>query len=248
MPRRRVVRHSSAVLNPKHLVVPLASVSEDGLVHRYLGTAFFVAPGMVMTARHVLDVALPDGLAIAAGLAESPRISPHHVTVAYLDQEHDIAIGGVDNWPLDDHLSITGDDEYTINRMVMTMEYSASERTDASGDGDDVVRSVASVHIGHVVRSYVRGFGQMNPAHGFDVSYPAFAGASGAPVMDYEELFVVGMILGNVERHLIPAFMERIEGPDNAVVEDRRYFLPQGYAIAARHLRDALAALRASGA
>jgi len=64
----------------------------------------------------------------------------------------------------------------------------------------------------------------------FDTSFPALQGASGAPVLLNLDFSVVGMLVANVERHLLPAQIVRIEdGP--ATSEETRYYMPFGQAL-----------------
>jgi hypothetical protein len=96
----------------------------------------------------------------------------------------------------------------------------------------------ANWHQGHIVRAYLATLGHQQPTSCVDLSFPAFRRASGAPVLHADSGEVLGMIVANVERHLMPAHLERVER-DDGVVEEIRYFLPNGQAIRATHLRDA---------
>lgn len=75
-----------------------------------------------------------------------------------------------------------------------------------------------------------------------DLSFAAFKGASGAPVIEENSGKVLGMIVGNINRHLLPAQMERVEMPDG-VTQTISYFAPYGRAIRARHLKASLEAM-----
>jgi len=77
------------------------------------------------------------------------------------------------------------------------------------------------------------------PTEVLDLSFPALKGSSGAPIIVEHDGMVTGMIVANIERHLLPAQVERIETVDG-IVEERRYFLPIGKAISSIHLREAL--------
>jgi hypothetical protein len=54
---------------------------------------------------------------------------------------------------------------------------------------------------------------------------------------------VLGMIVANTERHLLPAHLERIERSDNSI-EEIRYFAPYAQAIRAMHLNATLEAAK----
>ena len=72
-----------------------------------------------------------------------------------------------------------------------------------------------------------------------ELSFPALKGASGAPVMSGQfELW--GVIIANVNHHLLPAQIETIYDDDGRVVEETQYMLPQGLAVHVNVIREFL--------
>jgi hypothetical protein len=63
-----------------------------------------------------------------------------------------------------------------------------------------------------------------------ELSFPALRGASGAPVVEIRgtALFAHGVIVANTEHHLLPAHIETVLDSKNQLLEERKYFLPQG--------------------
>lgn len=57
------------------------------------------------------------------------------------------------------------------------------------------------------------------PTEVLDLSFPALKGSSGAPIIVEHDGMVTGMIVANIERHLLPAQVERIETVDGIVEE-----------------------------
>ena len=80
-----------------------------------------------------------------------------------------------------------------------------------------------------------------------ELSFPAFRGASGAPVMFHEtgtrvlmgqeSYGIVGVIVANASYHLLPAQIESVIDVENNYVEEIRYMLPQALAVNIQHLR-----------
>jgi hypothetical protein len=226
---------------PTEAVVPLVTVNPQtpGRVKHYLGTGFFVTPTLLLTARHVLQVPVPAGDRVAAVLIDQAAwVLADDIQFS---QQHDIASCRVDR-PEDAraHLALEDDDTFTYNIDVMSVEYSGVTH-EVLATGDTATIFPPSFRRGHVVQRYTSSFGVATGSHVLDVSYPALKGASGAPVFySFLKTGVVGMIVGNVERHLMPAQVLRVEGPGERV-EEISYFLPQAQAIRTVHLREHMA-------
>jgi len=116
------------------------------------------------------------------------------------------------------------------------MEFSGTHE-EALQDGTLAMNLVWYNHKGHIIRSYMSQYPEKVPTDSLDLSFPALRGASGAPVLSERQGAVIGMIVANVERHLLPAQVERIEH-DARLTEERRYFLPFGKAIGWPHLKE----------
>lgn len=205
-----------------------------------------------MSAAHVLGV-VPEGdaqLHVAhLYLVKRGEIIPtFRIQPVYVDQKHDIAIGKVKEWPYDEHYSIDSTGRIVMNVDVLTYEYSASHAFRDDSSGRTELKFIPTFHKGHITRKYVDDSGFQRPVECIDLSYPAFKRASGAPVIVNDGSFsVVGLIIANVERQLLPAHLERIESP-GGIVEERRYFLPMAQAIQAVRLRATLKAAKESWA
>ncbi len=80
-------------------------------------------------------------------------------------------------------------------------------------------------HKGNVVSYFTSTIKEKAPVPSLLTSFPAFQGASGAPVIwanrDTKEFSVVGMITGNVETELQPAQTIRIEEEDGSFDETK---------------------------
>lgn len=227
---------------PQSLIVPVVSgVANSGLADELWGTGFFVGPRLLMSAKHVLGVQPPLGHCLSVVHIDPRPPYPIAINAVYCDPNFDVAIARVDEWPNEEYLSITPGDVLIMNHGVLTVEYSPTRQHVPLPGGVFAMDISANWHQGHIVREYVSDFGHLHPTRVIDLSYPAFRRASGAPVVHNTSGEVLGLVVSNVERHLMPAHLERIESPDG-VVEEVRYYVPNGQAIRANHLRDCLQA------
>lgn len=132
-----------------------------------------------------------------------------------------------------------------MNSNVLAIEYSEPGRNVPLDDGTTAMGIGPNWHKGYMVREYTARFGHEGPTGCLDLSFPALRGASGAPVVDENTGLVLGMIVANVERHLMAAQIERVIRSDNTI-DEVRYFAPYAQAIMALHLRQALAECKLS--
>lgn len=229
--------------HPLAVVVPIVTVRPErpGRIHDFLGTGFFVGPTRFLTARHVLDVRLPPWLAIAT-VSHDPLVTTV-VDHIQLDPRRDIASGWGERpeGQATEYLQVEPTDVLKYNLDVMSVEYSSTRQGVPQDTGDRAIVFSPCFRKGNVVQRYTSDFGVASGSQCLDLSYPALKGASGAPVFYSDDARVVGMVVGNTERHLIPAQVTRVDSPDG-VTEEVRYFLPVGQAIHAQHLREHLAA------
>jgi hypothetical protein len=222
-----------------NVVVPIVSASpETGRVYELWGTGFFVEPKLLMSAKHVLGAQMPDGQRLCV-IQRDPDLRLVPISGIYLDPEFDLAIAMVQDRTEFEHLVLADSSTLPYNVPVLTVEYSATEQTVARPDGDVQMIVIESWHHGNVIRGYQSTFGHAHPTEVIDVSYPAFRGASGAPVFRADNGDVLGLVVANIGRHLLPAYLERIE-TDEGVAEEIRYYVPNAQAIGVRHLRNCL--------
>jgi len=202
-----------------------------------LGTAFFVKEdGLLMSAKHVLAVAPgPDEAIVALPMAVQPP-TYHLLRDLSVSEHFDIATVWIAEKPERIEVLPIADADAPLNLDILTMEFSGTVVT------PDLAHINPYHRKGHVICRYPSNFPEPTPTNVLDLSFPALKGSSGAPLVVEGEWTVTGMIVANVERHLLPAQVERIESKDGAV-EERRYFLPTGKAISWSHLREFLAGL-----
>ena len=228
--------------NALSVIAPVVTrtVGMQDRVHDLLGTSFLVGQRLFMSAKHVFGVIPQVGQELAV-VSHGEALSAHLAEVIYQDPKHDIAIARVTQWPGDGGpLAITPTDILTMNSNVLTGEFSPTRSGVQLSDGRTAMAISVNWQKGNIVREYRPDFGYANETACIDLSYPALKGASGAPVIEEQSGYVLGMIVANIERQLMPAQVERTERPDGTKDEVIRYFLPSAQALRASHLREAL--------
>ena len=73
-----------------------------------------------------------------------------------------------------------------------------------------------------------------------ELSFPALKGASGAPVLSNGSFELLGVIKANVGYELLPAQIESIHDQSGTVMEETKFFLPQGLAVNVAEVRNFL--------
>lgn len=196
----------------------------------FLGTAFFFRRGsrvLAATAAHCIP-----NFEIPHVLLMSGAKGNHKVTVAAIDKAADACLLLPASEPQD--VSVSLSDEVTVqgNITLQTYEYSATELVGNTWNINPATR------MGNCVRQLKEpAFLGLGAEHVLELSFPALRGASGAPVIELKgnDLLVRGVIVANAERHLLPAHIETVLTDDNALLEERKYFLPQAAAVSSVH-------------
>lgn len=234
-------------LQPTRSIVPIIRYSPLQPIAEILGTGFFVGtPEMlaVVTAKHVFTAcSLKDDekFAIAFLTEKGAAIVALSRVIGSLD--FDVAAADVDSQHLPGAFPLPlGVSDPPLNRDVFTYEYSGSV-IEKPYPGHTHVSFDPYAHKGNVVRLYTSKFPEAKPTPALLTSFPALQGASGAPLIMEDAkakcFAVVGMMVANVERHLMPAQVVEVhDGPE--FHEKISYFLPLGKALARVALAQAL--------
>lgn len=237
----------SLIRYPDESVLPILEVRDDGTPEAFLGTGFIVSPkGVLVTARHVLANRPADSnclVAVAieahdAGYREFRQI--HNVRFS---STADVAVAELRNLEGLRTLSLSRGEAPT-NVDVVAVDHSATQVT-VDEWGRRVARFFPGTLKGNIVRHYVSDFGSTRGIRCFDTSFPALAGASGAPVLVQPRFVVAGMLVANVERHLLPSQILTVHDR-GSVTEEVRYHLPFGQALESDEVIAALEALGVS--
>jgi len=226
-------------LRPELSIVPIVRAQKDMPVRELLGTGFFVgmAPKLrLVTAKHVVeDCQLADGDRIAIAFRTDKGISIVAVSRFIGSPDFDIAVGEIETSLIPTAVGLTlSRHDPALNGDVFTYEYSGT-RIEKTTPTHTLVSFEPYTHKGNIVRSYESTFPEKVKTPCFLMSFPALQGASGAPLLSgtasKKSIAVVGMTVGNVEKHLLPAQVVTIrDGKD--FEESISYFLPFGRALA----------------
>jgi hypothetical protein len=227
----------AAELKPDRAIVPIVRYAPERPISEVLGTGFFVGNMEtihLVTAKHVISSSpLAEGEKFALVFNDGKGTAIIAISQVRAARDFDVAVCSVSRSHLElaVPLAIARSDP-ALNDDVFSYEYS-STRIERTATGTHVSFDPYT-HKGNVVRSYVSTFPETVKTPTILTSYPALQGASGAPVIapgpKRQSFAVVGMLVANSERHLLPAQVVKIEdGPSYS--ETTSYFLPYGKAL-----------------
>lgn len=225
---------------PDESVLPILELRGDGTPEDVLGTGFVLAPkGIIVTARHVLAGRPADGnsLVVAIEAYDESVLEFRQIRRVALSSNADVAIaelGSVDGLRM---LNLNRG-EVATNVDVIAVDHS-STHVITNERGIRTVRFSPGTLKGNIVRHYISDFGAHRGMRCFDTSFPALRGASGSPVLVQPGFAVAGMLVANVERHLLPAHILTVQEGDSTI-EEVRYYLPFGRALEADEVVAAL--------
>jgi len=236
-------------MRPEHAIVPIVRSSPDLPISELLGSGFFIGDGerlLVVTAAHVIkDNPLLEGERYTVVFAGTAGVSAVSISAVLASPDVDLAVCVVEASLLPEAIRLPiASTNPALNEDVVCFEYS-STRIERQ-PGRTHVSFEPYAHKGNVVRAYDSTFPEGTPTPTLLTSFPALQGASGAPVLvkttPRRTLAVVGMMVANAERHLMPAQVLKLED-GGSVTEEVRYYLPYGKALACRAVGDALQAM-----
>lgn|GEM_PF-2946661 len=222
--------------NPLRAVFPIVYVQKmPRLSYTFLGTGFFInGSGLFLTAKHVCLGVEEDCNAVMVNPMTTEAM-PYKISSLQCSKEFDIALGRVGE--LSDMQPLTvANENAPMNYDVLTAEFSGTHAEEI-GEGTKALVFDAYFRKGTVLRYYMSAFPEKVPTGCLELSFPALKGASGAPVIVESTGLVIGMIVGNVERELLPAQIETVTDGQK-YIEERKYFLPAARAISWKHLRE----------
>lgn len=228
-------------LKPERAIVPIVRYTPDRIISQILGTGFFVGLGhpdaaSLVTAKHVIaDSPLASTEKYAIVLPDERGIAIIAISQIRVAADFDVAVCTIEQSLLKSavRLALASADP-ALNDDVFSYEYS-STRIEKTATGYHVSLEPYA-HKGNIVRSYFSTYPEKIKTPCLLTSYPALQGASGAPVIasmsrpSGKQFAVVGMLVANSERHLLPAQVVRIED-GSSYTETTSYFLPYGKAV-----------------
>ena len=232
MEHKYPVPHDQA-FDPRRAIIPIVEINSNREVIKQLGTGFYVGKKdipVVVTAKHVfIDNPLDSGCSYGLVCYGDGKKYVADVFGEKFCDDFDVAAFNSSFYFSDCIQPKLLRGITTLNDDIFTFEYSPS-RLITKQDGKQEVVLDAFTHKGNIMRYYVSDYPEAIPTPAYDTSFPALQGASGAPVIRAKDYAVVGMLVANYERHLVPAQVINIQH-DNQESEKISYFLPTGKAI-----------------
>jgi len=220
---------------PLKTIFPIVSVRrKPELGYSFLGTGFFISDdGTFLTAKHIFeDPNVTDRSTYNAVMLHGDP-TPRNISGVKFSQRFDIALGHVEEAQDIQPLELATENA-PVNFDIVTVEFSGTELRQMK-DGNIALVFIPYFRKGYVICRYTSDFPEQIPTESLDISFPALKGASGAPVIVERDGSITGMIVANVERHLLPAQVIRVH-EDQKYTEEVRYFLPVGKALSWSHL------------
>lgn len=223
--------------HPLRAVFPIISVRNiPKPQYGFLGTGFFVnASGLFLTAKHVCKGVENESNAVMPATLTEKTPAQYEISNLRFSEEFDIALGEVHGVRDIEPFNIATENA-PINFDILTAEFSGTYSQQIE-DGSKALVLDPYYRKGQVLRYYVSTFPESSPTACLELSFPALKGASGAPVIVENTGLVIGMIVGNIQRDLLPSQIERVTNGQK-VIEDVKYVLPSAKAISWKYLNE----------
>ena len=224
-------------IKPTNFIVPIFGMNEKNRIHELLGTGSFVGDHFrLITAAHIFrkwNGPIAIGIPPRQSGERHMRYFPAEITKKHTDI--DIAILNVDGYRPEKPLLPAQDGEMLCNYPIICFEYSTTTIV-----AQDMIISPAT-RLGNVTR-----FVDLRNVYGkagedaLELSFPTLLGASGAPILSNYKFELWGIVFANVNYHTLPAQTTTILDETNEILEETKFYLPQGLAVHVKHLRDIL--------
>jgi len=215
---------------PAKSIVPLFGLDDENRKSIFLGTATFVGSHpWLITADHVAG-------SWNGRLAISPIIGTkfYPANIIARDKDADLAVLDVigykpDNLPI----VLAEGDEPPQSLMVVSFEYGTTRSR------GDLIHLAPATRLGNITRKLdlSEKFGKAGEGI-LELSFPALRGASGAPILLNGSFELWGIIIANLDYHLLPTQIESVLDEKNNLMEEIKYMLPQGLAVNVKHVRE----------
>lgn len=211
----------------------------------FLGTGFFINnDGTFLSAKHVFPSKSSPKEHIYNAITfdlKNRQPVPCPISDLKFSPHFDIALGRVQGarniQPLD-----LATQNPPINLDIVTLEFSRTHPKQME-DGELSLSFEPCFRKGNVLRYYKSTYPESIPTQCLELSFPALKGASGAPVLMECGGAVIGMIIQNIERELLPAQIETTTESERHT-EEIKYFLPNGKAISWVHMTEFVNSVR----
>jgi hypothetical protein len=221
---------------PDNIVVPIFGIKADNSLDTFLGTGAFVENGdFLITAHHVIKN-WHERYAIL--IAEKQRM---YETIVVLESpETDLAVLRVDGYRPSYSFPLAKPEDFRFNIPVVCLEYGTTQKLGQKFYVEPATR------LGNITR--IRNLtDKFNLAgdEALELSFPALRGASGAAIIHWAPPFMLfGIVIANVNYHLMPSQVESVLDESNQMYEEIKYMLPQALAVNVKHISKLISELQ----
>lgn len=222
-------------ISPHQSISPVFAVDREKNMTKFLGSGYFVKPHpYYVTAGHVVRGWDKD---FSTVISVDGETSQYTLELIVDNKDYDVAIMKCTEYEAPAPFEFIDTTNINMNRPVVSLEYSTT-RTD---EGKTKFIINPATRLGNITRKM-----DMTDMYGpmgediLELSFPALKGASGSPVLYSEGFGLLGMIVANVEYHLLPQQILTVLTEGNDLIEDIKYLMPLGLAVNARHIKEIL--------
>ena len=217
-------------IEPNEKIVPLLALDKNKKIKHFLGTGTFIGKKpLLVTADHVIR-----GWHGSIAIAILPKLNRFYTAIPISrNSDVDLALLDVPGYSPETGISLAQDDEIIHNRQVVTYEYGTTYNK-----GNEIHLAPAT-RVGNVTRliNVSDSYGKAGK-NALELSFPALRGASGSPILSNHEFHLWGIIIANVNYHLLPAQIESVLDKSGEIIEDTNFMLPQAIAVHVMHIRN----------
>ncbi len=214
--------------SPSEIIVPIFGYEKNKDKWLFLGSGFFFGkPPLLATASHVVEKKFDK---VAIYIFEENKF--YYASAVTGKPEIDLAILKIEKYEPPSICQLGCDEQIVFTKPIYCYEYGTTLNI-----GSKIAISPAT-RMGNITRLLdKRDTYGLAGKDMLELSFPALKGASGSPVVSIEEeLILLGIVVGNVSYHLMPAQIETILDQNNEYLEEVKYLMPQALAVNVKHL------------
>jgi len=182
-------------MKPDESIVPVFGIDDNNIKH-FLGTGTFVEQKpFLVTAYHVIKDWT--GKFVTVFVHDLQHV--YQLNVVIVDPDADLAVLEAPGCQVSQNIAIATTDEFLSNQQIVSFEYSTTRTVGKS------IHLAPATCLGNITRmlNMTDKYGKAGDGI-LELSFPALRGASGSPILSNSEFQLLGIVIANVEYHLLP--------------------------------------------
>ena len=177
-------------------IIPLyrAKRANPPVATGFAGTAFFIAPELLVTCWHCVKERLPDDLGYLALIMQEPWYVDWLFNISQDKNGSDLATANIRGKP--DFQFLLGTEPALQGVDISTFGYPfSSVKLDESGS----LRPTLEIRLfkGYIMRTFFFDYPPFGQTLSYEISFPAPGGLSGAPIIELNTRRILGVVYGN---------------------------------------------------